>query len=219
VGIVLLIIPIGIMVAVLAWALPARRKYKVALKSPLQDAKGSVAIGSAAAISDPGRVPWRDLLDALAVQPEGPYHEGWMGTMLGLQTKWSTSSTVLEPHRMWGVRHGHNVQIQLGPDEKVEGGTELYSNKHIRAIIDIEAVLPPFEVTGENGRLSAHGDVPPAVTEVLRGLQSSPEVWQKLTVTAGPTGIRSSRPSVGDVLNCWLYDLWLCERLAAALGA
>ena len=23
----------------------------------------------------------------------------------------------------------------------------------------------------------------------------------------------------GDVLNCWLYDLWLCERLVAALGA
>lgn len=218
-GIVVLIIPIGIMAAVLAWALPARRRWKQALKSPLQNATGTVAIGSAASIPDPGHVPWRDLLDALAVQPEGRYHEGWMGTMLGLQTKWSTSTDVLEPHRMWGARNGHEVKIRLGPDEKIEGGTELYSNKHIRAIIDIEGAMPPFEVTGEAGTLRGHGEVPPAVAEVLRGMQSSPDVWHKLTVTAGPTGIRSNRPSVGDVLNCWLYDLWLCERLVAALGA
>ena len=218
-GIVVLIIPIGIMAAVLAWALPARKRWKQALKSPLQNATGTVPIGSAASISDPGHVPWRDLLDVLAVQPEGPYHDGWMGTMLGLETEWSTATDLLEPHRMWGTRNGHAVKIRLGPDEKIEGGTELYSNKHIREIIDILAVLPPFEVTGEAGKLRANGEVPPAVAEVLRGMQSSPDVWHKLTVTAGPTGIRSNRPAVGDVLNCWLYDLWLCERLVAAMGA
>src|SRR3954468_16879216 len=143
-GLVVLVIPIGIMAAVLAWALPARKRYKQALRSPLAHACGNVAIGSAASIADAGQVPWRDLLDALAVQPEGPYHEGWMGTMLGLQTKWSTAPTVLEPHRMWGMRHGHRVQIRRGPDEKTEGGTELYSNKHIRAIVEIDGVLPPF---------------------------------------------------------------------------
>jgi hypothetical protein len=219
VGVVVLIIPIGIMIAVLAWAIPARRRWTQALKSPLQDAKGNVPIGSAASIGDAGHVPWRDLLDALAVQPEGPYHDGWMGTMLGLQTKFSTSVTVLEPHRMWGQRHGHDVQIRLGPDEKIEGGTELYSNKHIRAIIDIHAALPPFEITGDNGTLHVHGEVPRAVADVLRGIQSSPEIWQRLTITAGPTGIRSDRPSVADPLNSWLYDLWLCERLVAAAGA
>jgi hypothetical protein len=219
VGAILLVIPIGIMAAVLAWAIPARRRWKQALKSPLQNATGTVPIGSAASIADPGHVPWRDLLDALAKQPEGPYHEGWMGTMLGLETKWSTSTTVLEPHRMWGTRNGHAIQIRLGPDEKIEGGTELYSNKHIRAIIDIQAPMPPFEIVGENGVLQPHGTVPPEVQALLGQLRPSPEIWHKLLITAGPSGIRSNRPSVGDVLNCWLYDLWLCERLVSVVGA
>ena len=118
-GAILLVIPIGIMAAVLAWAIPARRRYQQALHSPLSKAKGGLAIGSSSSITDAGQVPWRDLLDALAVQPEGSYHEGWMGTMLGLETKWSTSTTVLEAHRMWGTRNGHAIQIRLGPDEKI----------------------------------------------------------------------------------------------------
>src|SRR3954468_18304581 len=205
-GLVVLIIPIGIMAAVLAWALPARKRYKQALRSPLAQARGNVAIGSAASIADAGHVPWRDLLDALAVEPEGKYHEGWMGTMLGLKTKWSTSTSVLEAHRMWGERNGHEVKIRLGADEKIEGGTELLSNKHIRAIVDIDVAMPPFELTGDHGTVHSHGDVPAAVQAVVGKLRASPDVWDKLTITAGPTGIRSNRPSVADPLNCWLYD-------------
>src|SRR4051812_31791948 len=136
-AVIALVIPIGIMAAVLAWAIPARRRYQQALHSPLATARGGVAIGTSASLADAGHVPWRDLLDALAVQPEGSYHDGWMGTMLGLQTKWSTSTTVLEANRLWGAHNGRDVAIRLGADEKVEGGTELYSNKHIRATTSV----------------------------------------------------------------------------------
>jgi len=213
-----LVIPIGIMAAVLAWAIPARRRYRRALHGPLATARGGVAIGSAASITDAGQVPWRDLLDALAVEPEGSYHEGWMGTMLGLKTKWSTSTTVLEAHRMWGPRHGREVKIRLGPDEKIEGGTELYSNKHIRAITTIEVALPEFELAGDAGTVRALGEVPAPVATVLKQLRPSPEIWHKLTVKAGPAGITANRPAAIDPLNSWLYDLWLCERIATALG-
>jgi hypothetical protein len=219
VGAILLVIPIGIMAAVLAWALPARKRYKQALRSPLATARGDVAIGSAASITDAGQVPWRDLLDALAVHPEGRYHEGWMGTMLGLETKWSTSTTVLEAHRMWGTRGGRAVKIRLGPDEKIEGESELYSNKHIRAITTLVVPLPAFELVGEGGVVRGHGDVPPPVTALLQQLRPSPEIWNKLTVKTGSEGITANRPAVADPLNSWLYDLWLCERIAGALGA
>jgi len=207
------------MAAVLAWAIPMRRKYKRALHSPLATPRGNLAIGSAASIADAGQVPWRDLLDALAVEPEGNYHEGWMGTMLGLKTKWSTSTTVLEAHRMWGHRSGREVKIRLGPDEKIEGGTELYSNKHIRAITTIEVALPAFELAGDGGAVSAESDVPTEVQGVLAQLRPSPEIWDKVRITAGPSGITANRPAVIDPLNSWLYDLWLCERIAAALGS
>jgi len=201
-GLIILVIPIGIMAAVLAWAIPMRRKYKRALHSPLATPRGNLDIGSAASIADAGQVPWRDLLDALAVEPESNYHEGWMGTMLGLETKWSTSTSVLEAHRMWGQRSGR----------------ELYSNKHIRAITTIEVALPAFELAGDGGTVSAESEVPTEVRGVLAQLRPSPEIWDQLRITAGPNGITANRPAVIDPLNSWLYDLWLCERIAAALG-
>src|SRR4051812_46049495 len=112
-----------------------------------------MVIGSSMSIDDAGHVPWRDLLDALAVQPEGAYHDGWMGTMLGLQTKWSTSTTVLEAHRLWGTHNGREVAIRLGADEKIEGDTQLMSNKHIRAITTVNGPTDPFEIVGEAGVL------------------------------------------------------------------
>jgi hypothetical protein len=217
-GAVVLVIPIGIMAAVLAWAIPARIRYQRALHSSLATPRGDRAIGSFASITDPGSVPWRDLLDALAVAPEGNYHEGWMGTMLGLKTKWSTSTTVLEAHRMWGERNGREVKIRLGPDEKIEGGTELYSNKHIRAITTIEVALPEFELAGNAGKVEARGEVPAPVASLLKQLKPSPEIWHKLTVKAGPAGITANRPATVDPLNSWLYDLWLCERIASTLA-
>src|SRR5205085_4822312 len=109
-------------------------------------------------------------------------------------------------------------KIRLGPDEKIEGSTEMYSNKHIRAITMIEVALPEFELVGEGGVVRAHGPVPDAVAAVLTQLRPSPEIWSKLSVKSGPSGITANRPAVADPLNSWLYDLWLCERIAAALG-
>ncbi len=214
-----LAIPIAIMTALFTWAIRMRIKYHRSRNSPLATEIGNLEVGSSDEIVDGGQVPWRDLLDALAVKPEGSYHEGWMGTMLGLKTKWSTSTNVLEPHRMWGERHGRKVSIRLGPDEKIEGGTTMFSNKHIRAITKVEAAFPEFELRGENGALSADGDPPQPVWRVLGRIGLCPEVWDDLTVTAGAGGIVANRPIIGDALNSWIYDLWLCERLADQFGA
>ena len=65
----------------------------------------------------------------------------------------------------------------------------------------------------------ARDDVPRPVADVLKQLKPSPEIWHKLTVEAGPDGITANRPASIDPLNSWLYDLWLCERVASALGA
>jgi len=217
-ALLVLLIPITIMTLVFTWAIRARRRYRRAIASPLSTPRGTVPIGSAASIRDAGQVPWRDLLDGLAVEPEGRYHEGWMGTMLGLKTKWSTSTTILEAHRMWGVREGRNVTIRLGPDEKIEGNHTMFSNKHIQAITRVELAAPSFVLVGVDGELDAEDFVPGAVNSVLMSIQPSAEVWHDVRITAGPTGIEARRPTGADPLNLWLYDLWLCERLARALA-
>jgi hypothetical protein len=216
-ALLIFLIPITIMTLLFRWAFRMRRRYRGALHGPLSQPLGNLQIGSAPAIRDAGQVPWRDLLDALAVQPEGPYHEGWMGTMLGLSTKWSTSTTILEPHRMWGEREGRSVEIRLGPNEKIEGNRTMFSNKNIQAITRVATPMPEFVLDGDGGALRTTSVLPGAVNSVLVSIGPS-EVWHELRIVAGPAGIEARRPIVGDALNSWLYDLWLCERIARALS-
>jgi hypothetical protein len=56
-----------------------------------------------------------------------------------------------------------------------------------------------------------------APTEILAALEGTPNStrWKKLTVEGGPAGIVVKRK--GGEQGDWLCDLWLAERLAAAL--
>jgi hypothetical protein len=76
----------------------------------------------------------------------------------------------------------------------------------------------PFVIVGEAGVLRGQGDVPAPVQTLLGSVRPSPEIWSKVTITAGPNGMTANRPAVVDPLNSWLYDLWLCERIATVLG-
>jgi hypothetical protein len=223
VGAILLVVPVAIMIAAIAWSVRYRRRYAAAMRSPLAVRRGGVAIGSAGAIVDAGQVPWRDLLDALAVKPEddNEWNDGWMGIMLGLETHWSESTSNWEPSLMSGHRGGREVHIRLGADKKIEGPMDasIALSKHFRAVTTVAAPLPQFELAGRAGDLQAVGPVPPAVAQLLARLGPSPQVWRDVTVTAGPEGITATRPNQLDPLNTWLYDLWLCERIATVMTA
>jgi hypothetical protein len=41
----------------------------------------------------------------------------------------------------------------MGPDEKLEGGTTMLSNRHVRSITVLRVDAPQFDVTSENGLL------------------------------------------------------------------
>jgi hypothetical protein len=142
-----------------------------------------------------------------------------MGTMLGLRSRIADNTSVMEPHVFWGERAGRQVLVRVGPDEKLEGSTTMFSNRHLRAISVVRVGVPEFELRGEDGRLRVEGEAPGKVTDLVGELSPSPEVWRDLLVRGGPEGIVATRPSFADVLNLWLYDLWLAERIADRLDA
>jgi hypothetical protein len=120
----------------------------------------------------------------------------------------------------WGVRLGREVLIRTGPDEEIEGGTVLYSNRHIRSLTVVRVHAPEFEVTGEDGVLRVEEyPVPDGVSAAVNSLSRSPRVWRDLRVAGGAEGLVAARPAVDDVLDLWLYDLWLLERIADLLDA
>ena len=80
----------------------------------------------------------------------------------------------------------------------------------------VEGEVPAFEITQKGGRLIAGPDAPDAVTRVLEPLGES-DRWKKLReVKGGKDGITARRKV--DAQNGWMWDLWLCERLAEELG-
>jgi hypothetical protein len=101
---------------------------------------------------------------------------------------------------MEGERHGHKVKIALGSEHRTE----------------VKAPVPEFEIAQKGGRLEAGHGAPPGVTRVLEPLGAS-DRWKKLrAVKGGPDGIVARRKV--DAGNGWMWDLWLCERLAEELG-
>ena len=119
----------------------------------------ALARGSAAGIPDGGEYKNEALLRALSVKPEdhgpdhegNPHDEGWAATMLGLRSKVSSSTDLLEPHLYWGPRPAGQVFVRIGPDEKIAGGSELYSERHLRSITVLRADAPEFELDGSPG--------------------------------------------------------------------
>jgi hypothetical protein len=58
------------------------------------------------------------------------------------------------------------------------------------------------------------------VEEVVAGLAPAPETWRDLEVEGGPDQIVARRPiTMRGNQQGYVYDLWLLERLADALGA
>ncbi len=214
-------IPALIVLAVLVPALRGRRRYRKAQRAQREGVQPTtVALSSARSIGDGGSYSTEALRRALSVAEEYwgpvddlPHNEGASGEALGLKTKINTSTELLNPNLMWGKREFGQVFIRIGPDEKVEGGTELYSNRHIRQISTLRVNAPEFVMGERDGKPAIVEGTAPDVEEVLARIQSNVGVWEGFTAIAGPEGIVCSR-SVVTQPDFWIYDLWLLERIA-----
>ena len=222
---VALAIPILIMLFLGTWGVRWRgraARARRAQEERLPDE--AVDLGSAGAISDPSDSSTGALLKALAVQPEDHeprdgmrWDEGWAGTMLGLKSRISSASNVLEPHVYWGVRAPGQVFIRVGPDEKIEGGTTMMSNRHVRSITVLRVDAPTFDVESDNGALRI-ADAPAAIHELVAALSPSVPTWSDALIAGGPDGIVAARGALDGIENSWVYDLWLLERIAERLA-
>ncbi|HYI37565.1 MAG TPA: hypothetical protein VEX39_13200 [Thermoleophilaceae bacterium] len=219
-------VPAVIMLLVLRWALKGRARQGRQRRAA-RSRRGGEALdrGSAAAIPDGGEYNGDALLRALSVKPEdhgpdgdgNPHDEGSAGTMLGLRSKISSSTDLLEPHLYWGPRSAGQVFVRLGPDEKIAGGSELYSERHLRSVTVLRVDAPEFTLEGRSGRPRPAGPAPTTLTTALDRMEPNPDIWDRQLVVGGPDGIVATRPSGGSEFGGWLYDLWLLERLAAAM--
>ncbi|HEX5910332.1 MAG TPA: hypothetical protein VFY44_07545 [Thermoleophilaceae bacterium] len=219
-------VPGVIMLLVLRWALRGRARQGRHRRADERRRGGdALARATAAEIPDGGEYKNEALLRALSIRPEdhgpddqgNPHDEGWAATMLGLRSKVSSATDLLEPHLYWGPRAAGQAFVRIGPDEKIAGGSELYSERHLRSITVIRADAPEFELEGSAGRLRAKGAAPAALTRALEQIGASPDLWDRVLVVGGPKGIVATRPSGSAEFGGWVYDLWLLERLAAVM--
>lgn len=102
-----------------------------------------------------------------------------------------------------GERHGRQVSVRLGSGE-VSSTSE----------VTVRVSSPEFEAKSRDGKVRPPQDVPTAVAEALGSVPNSTR-WKKVKVKGGPEGIVVSRK--GGQQADWLCDLWLAERLAAAV--
>lgn len=218
-------VPIVIVAAVLIPALRSRRRNKAARRASGAGIKeASVAIGSAPQIGDGAALSLDALRKALAVQTEDhgprgdePHNEAWEGEMLGLRSKVGTSVTVLEPNLSWGTRAGRQVFIRVGPDEKIEGGTTMLSNRHVRQITVLRVASSECKLDVVDGLPQVVEGELTGLERVLARMRPNDAIWQDLAVQGGPNGIVATRGSV-DTPGFWVYDLWLLEAIANELA-
>lgn len=213
---------------VLAVTIPAfRSRHRSASAKHAQSSgrkESDTALGSAESIEDGGAYSSDALLKALAVKPEDhgpvgdlPHDEGWAGTMLGLKSKMSSATELLEPHFHWGSRAAGQVFIRIGPDEKIAGGTELYSNRHVRQITVLRVAAPQFTLGEQGGRPITTDGATPELEGILSTITPNSGVWTGMYAHAGNEGIVISRGAL-TAPQFWAYDLWLAERIARKLG-
>jgi hypothetical protein len=185
--------------------------------------ENSVALGSAATISDGATYSVDGLRKALAIKPEDhgptdsePHDEGWAGTMLGLRSRISTATEVMEPHVYWGERELGQVFVRVGPDEEIEGGTMLLSNKHIRQVTVLRVAAPEFKLDVVDGKPAVVDGAASGIENVFSRMSSADEIWQDAAAKAGPEGIALARSALTSP-EFWIYDLWLLEAIAREL--
>jgi hypothetical protein len=222
--IALLAIPVVIIAAVLIPALRYRARHKKAMaRSRGGVGEDATALGSSAQISDGATYSVDGLRKALAIKPEDhgptddePHDEGWAGTMLGLRSKISYATEILEPHVYWGSRQLGQVFIRIGPDEEIEGGTMLGSNKHIRQITVLRVGAPEFKLDVIDGVPAVVEGAAPGIENLFARMSPTAEIWQDVAAQGGPEGIVISRGAITSP-EFWIYDLWLVEAIARTL--
>ncbi|MGH2960496.1 MAG: hypothetical protein ACRDKE_12880 [Solirubrobacterales bacterium] len=222
--ILFLAIPVVIVAAVLIPGLRARARHRRAMKRSRGGVgEDSVALGSSATVSDGATYSVDGLRKALAIKPEDhgptesePHDEGWAGTMLGLRSKISTATEVMEPHVYWGERELGQVFVRVGPDEEIEGGTMLLSNRHIRQITVLRVAAPEFKLDVINGRPAVVSGGASGIENLFARMSSVDEIWQDAAAQGGPDGIVISRGAITSP-EFWIYDLWLAEAIAREL--
>jgi hypothetical protein len=103
-----------------------------------------------------------------------------------------------------GERHGRAVRVRFPADESTRSMSQ----------VRVEVAAPEFEFRARDGRLKAAEGAPAAAAEALKSVPNSPR-WNGLKGKAGPGGVEVEHKGVGH--GDWLLDLWLAERLAAAV--
>lgn len=221
--------PIVIAVVVLAMAVTfarsmrARGDFARVREGPLYGGSPDAREpGTAASIADGGQVAAGELLGALAVKKvtarQAASEDEGTGARLGLRRYRARHGTedLWDPGVYCGTRDGHQVFIRLGRNASVRGpGVNFRRDRYICAV---RVAVDAFELVGDEGELRGTTALPPQAQAVLDAIARSPDVWRDLRVVAGPEGLVASRGVWGDWLGGWIYDLWLLERLAAALG-
>jgi len=102
-----------------------------------------------------------------------------------------------------GERGGRQVAVRLGGHEDA-GVSE----------VCVSGPVPEFGARSRDGRVRAREGAPAAVEAALATVPASTR-WKRLEVSGGGEGIVVTR-SRGEQRD-WLCDLWLAERLAAAI--
>ncbi len=215
-------IPAAIFAVVMVWAVRSRRARSRSRRGEAsRPGPDSVAQGSGSAIRDPAAINAEGIEQALAIgdAPSGRPGEPLAATAarLGLRSRISTATHLLEAHFAYGERHGRQVFARIGPDEKIAGGSVMTSNKHVRVLCVVRVAAPELLLAERDGRLQGDPSTPPEVAAVLDGLSAS-ELWRHVHVRGGPDGIVFSRPALDDATGrAWLDGLWLLERIADKL--
>ena len=165
--------------------------------------------GRAAAIADAGAVPWAVLWEALKPEQPDPALDG-LAAELGLANdSWLDPGADTGGERLFGVRDGRQVEIRIGHT------TRGFSTGAVQ-ITWVRAATPAFALTAEDGALVADH---PAVAGLVAGFAPS-RAWDDTALRGGAEGVVARRPiSMRGQQAGWAYDLWLCERVARALGS
>ena len=165
--------------------------------------------GSAAEIADAGSVPWEVLWEALKIDAPDPASED-LTSELGLRVDdWRDGSgELMSGQRMFGERHGRQVEVRIGHTARG------LSQQGVQ-ITWVRAGTPPCALTAGEGALVADQA---ALAGLVSGFATS-RAWDDMALRGGPEGVVARRPvTMRGQQAGWAYDLWLCERIAAALG-
>jgi hypothetical protein len=166
--------------------------------------------GRAAEIADPADLGWEVVWEALKTEPPG--NDGPLTQELGLTEEHEIpqDTTDMAATEFSGTRTGRRVALRIGVVPSLwrdRGANE----------VDVEAAVAPFKLREDGGHLVAEPGAPPELEELLSGLAPSKGVWKQLEMEGGPDGILARRPVTAHSQG-YVYDLWLCERVADRLG-